>query len=166
MESSRVFHPQVGRQFAGVHDAFPGSVGRGHQDPQDVFRTQGLDRQAAGDRGVHPSGEPHHSLAEAALPEVVPQTQNQGLAHRGDGLLGHIEALDTRLPQIHGDHRFLKGGQDRDGLPVPVQGHAAAVEDEFVVAPHLVQVHERQMVAPGVITDQPVPQLLFVHLEG
>ena len=59
-----------------------------------------------------------------------------------------------------------KSRQHRDGLPRLVQGLAAAVKDELIVAPHLVHVDQGNPVFPGVALEQPVAHFLFAHLEG
>ena len=98
-------------------------------------------------------------MLEAALAQVIPQAQDQGLVHRGDLLLGPVPARGAGLRQVHRDHRFGKSRQHRDGLPGLVQGLAAAVKDELIVAPHLVHIDQGNPVFPGVGLEQPVAQL-------
>ncbi len=105
-------------------------------------------------------------MLEAALAQVIPEPQDQGLVHRGDSLLGPVPARGAGLGQVHRDHRFPESRQHRHGLPRLIQGQAAAVKDELIVAPHLVHIDQGHPVFPGVGLEQPVAQLFFAHLEG
>ena len=86
--------------------------------------------------------------------------------HRGDLLLGPVETRGAGLGQVHRHHRLFKSRQHRDGLPRLIQGQAAAVEDELVITPHLVDIDQGNPVFPGVVLEQAVAQLLFAHLKG
>jgi hypothetical protein len=47
--------------------------------------------------------------------------------------------------QIHRDEGLLKAGQHRQGLPLGVKGQAVAVENELVIAPHLVEIDKGRL---------------------
>ena len=127
-----------------------GSVGRihaRHGDAVHVLAAHRVGRHGSHERGIDAAGQAQAHALEMVLGHVILQTQHAGGVHflvriglgcdRTDLLMlrGRVQVEEAQI--LHEHRRALKQGA------VGVHNEAAAVEDEVVLAAHLVQVDHR-----------------------
>ena len=79
--------------------------------------------------------------------QVIPGAEHQRLVH-GFALAGEILA-PVAAGEVREDQVLGEGDRGGDHLAGGIHGEAGAVEDQFVVAAHLIHVHDRQTEAAG-----------------
>ena len=139
---------EVGGQCAAVVDGALRGIGAGHADADHVLRAQGFCGNGGNQRGIDAAAQGDERFAEAALAHVVARSQHQR-AIGGFGVVLCGSGDRRRVERIDDDQIFFEGGGLRNQFSARIQGQRGAVEDEAVVAAHLVAHEHRDAVAPG-----------------
>ncbi len=140
---------KVRRQLAAVVDRAGRRVGAGHADAQHILRAQSICGDGRHQRGIDAAAQRHQHLAETrtcahnrACPAPSPGRQLLCRLPAGLRIRRSVEWID------HNQILFERGSL-RNQLAVRVEGQRGAVEDQAVVAAHLVAHQHRNSVAPG-----------------
>ncbi len=128
---------KIGGQMAAVVDGARGRVGAGHSDGDDIFGTEGIGGNGRDERGIDASAEADKGLFEPAFAHIVAGAEDQG-AVGGGGIVVLGDGQDGGIKGVDDDQVFSEGGGLGNQFPARVQGEGGAVEDEAVVATHLV----------------------------
>ena len=129
----------------GSHAAPGGELAR-HGEPVHVLRAQGRRRQGRREPGIDAPAEADADLGEAALVDIITQSQYQGLIELL--LLGRVlHRQRGGLRKVHHRHFLPESGQLGHHLPARVGHQGVPVEDELIIAPNEVAVNQGH---PGV----------------
>ncbi len=112
-----------------------------------------------------PPDKPEDGLREAAFPHVVAEAEDERLVDRFDPAERLEKPGRPGPPRIDGQDVFLEGRADGHGLAPPVEGETAAVENELVVRPDLVDEDEGPAVLAGVSADEAEADLFLAGVE-
>ncbi len=155
--------PAVGGQFLGVGERMLGTVPAGHGEGDDVLRPDRIGCQDRHHGRVDPAREPQHNRTEPTLGQVVPQAKFDGLGKPGDLRLDRFQSR-FGLIEIYHQKVLSEASGPCDDLAVRHDHTTAAVEDEFVVSPDLVDVNDRGFRPPCLAAEQLLPELRLTHL--
>ncbi len=128
---------EVGGEAAAVVDGALRGVGAGHADAHDVFRPEGVGGDGGDQGGVDAAAESDNGLFEAALAHVIAGADDQS-AIRRFGVVGGRLGHGVGVAWIDDDQILFKRGGLGDQFAARIQCQRGAVEDEAVVAAHLV----------------------------
>ncbi len=125
-----------------------GGIRPRHADPGDVLAAHRIDGDHRRQRGVNAAAQSDQDLRKTAFVDVVARAQHQRLVG-GFVLIGEI-LVTVAAPRIGvAQHQVLfKGPRAGDDFARMIHGEAGAVEDQLVVAAHLVHVHHGLFIAP------------------
>ena len=139
---------EVGGQLAAVVDGAGGGIGAGHADADHILRAEGFGGDGGHQGRVDAAAQAYEGLAKAAFAHVIARAQNQG-AVGGLGVVVFGNRHGRRVEGVDDDQVFLERGGLRNQLAARIEGQRGAVEDEAVVAAHLVRHQHRNRVAAG-----------------
>ncbi len=128
---------QVGRQPAAVVDRACRRVGAGHSDGDHILRAQRVFGDGRHQRRVNAAAQGHQGLVKAAFAHIIARAQHQRVVSgRGIVLIrhGHLRSIKG----IDQHQVLLERGCLGNQLAVRIQGQRGAVEEQAVVAAHLV----------------------------
>ena len=132
-----IAYAQVCRQAAAVFNGAGRGVGAGHTDADDVFRAQGLSGDSRHQRGVDAPAETYQDFLKSAFAYVIPRAQNKSaIGGLGIVLLGSGQWL--RSEWVNENQILFKGCSLGNQLSASIQSQRGAIEDQAVVAAHLV----------------------------
>ena len=132
-----------------IVDAALAGKGRRHQHSEDVIAAERFRRNDGGQRRVDAAGEPEQHVAEAALARIVGGAEHEcaeDLFCAGDVRRHHVGG---RRVEIDDDDRLAESRRPRHDAAIRIEDHAAAVEDQVVVAADLVHVGDVHPMAAG-----------------
>ena len=97
------FDAEIFGELLGVGDGMIGAVSAGHGDADDFVFAEGIDGEGGGERGIDSAGETEDDAFEAALADVVLQSEDEGFVDGFDalGVLVHFRATEVALPVGH-----------------------------------------------------------------
>ena len=118
----------------------------GHADGGDILFAQGVDRDGGHQGRIDTSTQAHQHLGESAFANVVACAQNQCLIDRC--ILARIDraAIARERRAVEVDQVLGKRMRLGDNFAVGAQGKAGSVEDQAVIASHLVDHNNRSIV--------------------
>ena len=126
-----------------------GAEPAGHRHADYLFLPQRRDGDGRRQGGIDPAGQAQHRAGESALAQIIAQAQHQRLVDRFQSAAGQVHRPGGALLKspadgnIHHQQVFLKILRLRDDVARLVERHAVAVKDQLIVAPHLVDIHQR-----------------------
>ncbi len=148
-----------------VDEAVLGRVAGGHGRRQHVPPSERVHRQARGQRRVDAAGEAEDGVGEPALARVVAQAEHERAVRRL--LVGPARVAQDRRSLRPGrvagqrhvveEEVLVEVASAQDLLAVRRDADRVAVEDQFVVAPHLIEIEEVAAVLDGFLPDQVPP---------
>ena len=143
-----IANAQIGGQPAAVVDGAGRGVGAGHADAEDVFSAQGIGSNGRHQRGIDAAAEAHQDFLEATLAHIIARSQHQGAV----GSLGVIlfgNGYGRRIEGIDQNQILCKRCGLGDQLTARIECQRGAVEDQAVVAAHLIGEQQGNAVAEG-----------------
>ena len=141
-------YAEVRGQLLAVVDRTRGRVGAGHADADHILRARGLGGDGGYESGIDAAAQAHDGFAEAAFAHIITRAQHQGAI----GGLGGIVYRNRNRRGVEGidkNHIFDERSRLRDQFAAPVECEGRAVEDQAVVAAHLIAHQHRNAVAAG-----------------
>ena len=148
---------EIAAEREGVADAVLRGEGPRHREADHALRPERLDREPGRHRRVDPAREPHHrTRRQVLLAEVVADPEHQPALELGDRVgIDHSVQRETRIRarQIHHLEARLEVRQRGQHAPARVHREGRAVEDQLVVAAHLVHEHAGHAVARREVGD-------------
>ena len=139
-------NPQVLRYRLRVRFA-PGRRERpGHRNAQHIFHAQGVHRNRCNHRRINASAQPHKHFLEAAFAHIVARPGYQGAIRISNLLVRQLMDFALSRCGIEDDQVFFKCFRLSRHLAIRGKRNARAVENQAVVAPHLIDVNDRPFV--------------------
>ena len=147
-------------------------VARRHDDAEHPVGAQRIDGDGGRQRRIDAAGKPDEHAGEAVLPDVIGQPQRHGavgrrVAVRQCGARAGRAGPPVAFSRPAGEHdRFLKRRRLGGEAVVGVEHERSSVEDQFVLAAHLVRIDQRQLGLADAGNGAIEADILLVALKG